>query len=215
MYCARPALKMKIKRQKQVRRFLHIYKSIYRYREPYLVLADGTFCQAAVTCKLEARKRLSVYLGAATQCCTTKCILSELELLGKGMFDARMLAQRFQLRDCKHKKPVTASECILSLVLNKNKTKYFVATQDSSLTKQIRAEPGIPLLYLHKSVLVLEKPSDATLNNVKLLNERKLCGSEVDRIKEIKKHVGLIPKQAKIEEPNRKKRRKRGRRKIR
>jgi len=55
--------------------------------------------------------------------------LSELELLGKGMFDARMLAQRFQLRDCKHKTPVTASECILSLILNKSKSKYFVATQ--------------------------------------------------------------------------------------
>ena len=40
---------------------------------------------------------------------------------------------------------------------------YIVATQDKELRSELRQIPGVPLLYINKSVVIFEPPSPATM----------------------------------------------------
>ena len=55
------------------------------------------------------------------------------------------------------------NEAITRFIGEKNEKKYFVATQDTTLRSVLREIPGVPLLYLNRSVLVFEDISKATL----------------------------------------------------
>ena len=60
--------------------------------------------------------------------------MKELESLGKELYGAKLILQRFQVRNCKHfKNPVPASECLLSMLEGANHHHYFVATQVSAV----------------------------------------------------------------------------------
>jgi U3 small nucleolar RNA-associated protein 23 len=57
---------------------------------------------------------------------------------------------------------------------NENKNRYIVATQSAELREALRKVPGVPLIYLNaSSVVILEQPSQATLDNKKQLEASK------------------------------------------
>ncbi|XP_044445631.1 rRNA-processing protein UTP23 homolog [Triticum aestivum] len=60
---------------------------------------------------------------------------------------------------CEHDKVVSAVDCILSLVGDKNPENYFVATQDSGLRAKLREVPCVPVIYGLKNSLFIEQPS--------------------------------------------------------
>uniref|UniRef100_UPI0035902A5A rRNA-processing protein UTP23 homolog n=1 Tax=Myxine glutinosa TaxID=7769 RepID=UPI0035902A5A len=151
---------MKIKRIKHLKQYLSFYKNNFGFREPYLILLDGTFCQAALESKIQIKEQLPKYFGGEVQLCTTTCVIHELSLLEKELGNARIIAQRFQRRHCAHKhNPVSATECLLSLVQEKNWQHYFLATQDPELTGQVKRMPCVPLLYIIQNTPVLDRPS--------------------------------------------------------
>ena len=47
-----------------------------------------------------------------------------------------------------------------------NQFNYAVATQDQELRAYLRSIPGVPLIYINKSVMILEPISIATLKKV-------------------------------------------------
>lgn len=55
-----------------------------------------------------------------------------------------------------------------------NAGKYIVATQEVQLRKQLRQIPGVPLIYLNRSVLVFEDISRATIAIVRQNEQLKL-----------------------------------------
>lgn len=58
------------------------------------------------------------------------CVLKELESLGKELYGAKIILQRFQTRHCAHfKDPVPASQCLISMLEETNPHHYFIATQ--------------------------------------------------------------------------------------
>jgi len=180
---------MKVKRQKQARKILNVYKTIFNFHEPYLILIDGTFCQNAIKFKIDLKDSISKYFGSDIQCCTTKCVLNELKELGDVTKDATMLAQRFQIRHCGHKPgEVTAAQCILSLLCDPSKGKFFLATQDPGLTKYVQSQPGLPLLYIYRGLVILEKLSKPTLYKIGKVSRDKLSITEEQhaKLKEIK-----------------------------
>merc|ERR1711936_979034 len=73
---------MKVKRLKHVKKHLQFYKSTFGFHEPYQVLVDLTFCQHALTCKINIREQINNIIGKDTQLFTTSCILAEGEMLG-------------------------------------------------------------------------------------------------------------------------------------
>lgn len=115
--------------------------------------------------------RVSSFLQ--TDRCTfyiTESAIAELEKLGLKEAVA-MTLQMEKLINRELSKEDTAigdevsnvTKSILSVVGEKNKGKFFVATQESSLRAALREIPGVPLLYLNRSVLVFEDLSKATL----------------------------------------------------
>ncbi|KAM4688905.1 rRNA-processing protein UTP23 homolog [Discoglossus pictus] len=63
---------MKIKRQKHAKKNLSFYRYNFRIREPYQVLLDGTFCQAALRNKIQIKEQLPKYLMGEVQLCTSQ-----------------------------------------------------------------------------------------------------------------------------------------------
>uniref|UniRef100_A0A8C8DBI8 UTP23 sensor motif region domain-containing protein n=1 Tax=Oncorhynchus tshawytscha TaxID=74940 RepID=A0A8C8DBI8_ONCTS len=131
---------MKIKRQ--------------NFREPFQILIDGTFCQAALKNKIQIKEQLLKYLMGEVQLCTTNCALKELEST-KDLYGAKLILQRYQVRNCKHfKNPVSA-------------------VTDQEVTSGLKKIPGVPLLYIILNTIVLDKPKMVTpaqqqsINNLK------------------------------------------------
>ncbi|XP_060678809.1 rRNA-processing protein UTP23 homolog [Hemiscyllium ocellatum] len=199
---------MKIKRQKTAKKLLSFYRHNYSFREPYQILLDGTFCQAALKNKIQIKEQAPKYLMGEVQLCTTSCILKELQSLGKELYGAKLIAQRFQVRSCPHgKSAVSASACLLSMVGDGNLHHYFVATQDQELTMKIKKLSGVPLMYIIQNTMVLEKPSLKSIAQLCSLHDDQLVPvHQRQTIQHLKEEHGLV----KESEPRHKKRKRKG-----
>uniref|UniRef100_A0A2K6SB00 UTP23 small subunit processome component n=1 Tax=Saimiri boliviensis boliviensis TaxID=39432 RepID=A0A2K6SB00_SAIBB len=62
---------MKITRQKHAKKHIGFFRNNFGVREPYQILLDGTFCQAALRGRIQLREQLPRYLMGETQLCTT------------------------------------------------------------------------------------------------------------------------------------------------
>ncbi|KAK5854863.1 hypothetical protein PBY51_005018 [Eleginops maclovinus] len=162
---------MGLKRQKVAKKTISFYKYNFSFREPFQILIDGTFCQLALKNKIQIKEQMPKYLMGEVQLCTTNCALKELETLGKELYGARIILQKFQSRRCAHlKDPVPASECLLSMLGETNPHNYFIATQDHTVTAGVKKIPGVPLLYIILNTIVLDKPCQASLDHVKAVS---------------------------------------------
>ncbi|CAI8048089.1 rRNA-processing protein UTP23 homolog [Geodia barretti] len=154
---------MKVKRYKHAKKVLSFYKNTFKIREPYQVIVDGTFCQAALKGKIQIKEQLPKYLGGRVQLVTTQCVVTELEGLGQSLSGAMYVAKRFQLRNCgHHRDPQPAADCVKNMISGGNPHHYFVATQDTELQRCLRKTAGIPLLHIVGSTIVLESPTHAS-----------------------------------------------------
>lgn len=184
---------MKIKRQKQAKKIISFYKYNFSFREPFQILVDGTFCQAALKNKIQIKEQMPKYLMGEIQLCTTNCALKELESLGKELYGAKIILQRYQVRKCAHfKDPVPASDCLLSMLGKTNPHHYFVATQDHTLTTGLKEIPGVPLFYIILNTIVLDKPSQASLDHVQKVQLGELVSpTQQESIHSLKEKQGL------------------------
>ncbi|KAI5621494.1 rRNA-processing protein UTP23-like isoform X1 [Silurus asotus] len=183
---------MKIKRQKHAKKTISFYKYNFGFREPFQILIDGTFCQAALKNKIQIKEQLPKYFMGEVQLCTTKCALKELETLAKDLYGAKLILQRFQVRKCKHKEPVAASECLLSMLGGTNAHHYFVATQDRELTTALMAIPGVPLIYIVLNTMVLDKPSACSVKHVEAVQLGELVSPHYQQsLQSLKTEQGL------------------------
>ncbi|NXC29538.1 UTP23 protein, partial [Campylorhamphus procurvoides] len=199
---------MGVKRQKHAKKIMGFYRHSFHFREPFQVLLDGTFCQAALRNKIQIREQLPGYLGGAAQLCTTRCVIKELELLGKALYGAKLIAQRFQVRNCSHHKdPVSGSTCLFSMIEDGNPHHYFIATQDQDLSSKVKKKPGVPLLFIIQNTMVLDKPSPKSLAFVQKLQTDQLVPEyQKQSIVDLKEKEGL----AKQEGEKRRKRKRAG-----
>lgn len=187
---------MKIKRQKQAKKNISFYKYNFSFREPFQILVDGTFCQAALKNKIQIKEQMPKYLMGEVQLCTTNCALKELESLGKELYGAKLILQRYQVRRCAHfKEPIPASECLLSMLGETNPHHYFVATQDHTLTTGLKEIPGVPLFYIILNTIVLDRPSQASLDYVQKVQLGELVSpAHQESIRSLKEQQGLGPR---------------------
>ncbi|KAI1901567.1 hypothetical protein AGOR_G00035740 [Albula goreensis] len=184
---------MKIKRQKHAKKTISFYKYNFNFREPFQILLDGTFCQAALKNKIQIKEQMPKYLMGEVQLCTTNCVLKELESLGKELYGAKIILQRFQIRNCSHfKNPVPASQCLLSMLDSSNPHHYFIASQDQELTTSVKKVPGVPLLYIILNTIVLDKPSLRSVAHVQAVQTGELVTPEQQHsISKLKEEQGI------------------------
>jgi U3 small nucleolar RNA-associated protein 23 len=91
---------------------------------------------------------------------------------------AVLVAKRFERRRCKHVEPVSSAQCIKEIIDKDNPHNYCIATQDIDLRKHLRKIPGVPLIHINRSVVVLEPPSQATKNKISDLEKAKTLPNE-------------------------------------
>lgn len=128
------------------------------------------------------------YLGGEVQLLTTKCAIAETEALGTELYGASLILKSFVVRKCGHRpNPVTASKCFMSLVGERNENRYFVATQDPDLSREVHRIPGTPLLYLNFNAIVLEKPSSWSQKEGDAVAQSLITTYEEETLKKMKR----------------------------
>ncbi|EHB18487.1 rRNA-processing protein UTP23-like protein [Heterocephalus glaber] len=185
---------MKITRQKHAKKHLGFFSNNFGVREPYQILLDSTFCQAALRGHVRLREQLPRCLMGEAQLCTTRCVLKELETLGKDLYGAKLIAQKSQVRNCPHfKNAVSGSDCLLSMVEEGNPHHYLVVTQDQNLSVKVKKKAGIPLMFIIQNTIVLDRPSPKTIAFVKAVELGQLVSvHEKESIKQLKEEQGLM-----------------------
>lgn len=89
-----------------------------------------------------------------------------------GVIDAIEVAKSCERRRCGHHpdeypEPLSTLECLQSIVDPKgsgeNKHRYVVASQNQDLRRILRGVRGVPLIYIKRSVMILEPMSDESV----------------------------------------------------
>lgn len=148
-----------------------LYSTSFGFRQPYQVLVDSEICATVTKQKIDLPKQLAMVLQGQVKPMITQCCIHELYLQGKEMQPAVDLAKEFERRKCNHREPIPANECLASVIGETNKHRYVVASQLQPLRAKLRTVPGVPLVHIKQTVLVLEPPSDVTLQQ-KLRDEQ-------------------------------------------
>ncbi|KAI0778105.1 PIN domain-like protein [Trametes elegans] len=188
---------MRQKRAKAYRKLMSLYSLSFGFRQPYQVLVDSHMCKEAVAHKIELVKQLGAVLQGTVKPMITQCCIHELYLQGKEQQPATDLAKTFERRKCNHREAIPGDECVSSVVGETNKHRYVVATHSHELRQKLRAVPGVPIVHLNRSVMILEPPSDATLRVKALEEEKALHPSAPEAAK--------LPARAPTEPPRKKK----------
>jgi U3 small nucleolar RNA-associated protein 23 len=167
---------MRAKRSKQYRKLMRQYE-LLGFRQPYQVLLDAQLIQDAAKCKLNLGKLIQGALGGAEiKPMITQCCIRHLYALPAGTDGEKRekdawieVAKAAERRRCGHhelEEPLSALDCMLSVVDPKgsghNRHRYVVASQEQEVRVRMREIVGVPLVYLKRSVMILEPMAEAT-----------------------------------------------------
>ncbi|KAK4944809.1 hypothetical protein LTR28_008173 [Elasticomyces elasticus] len=137
---------MRGKRSKQYRKLMHQYSLHFNFREPYQVLVDASMVQDTARFHMD--------------------LATSLERTLHGKIKP---TKSFERRRCDHhtlEEPLSTLECLTSVTDPKgsktNKNRYVVASQDVEVRAHMRTIPGVPLIYVKRSVMVMEPMAGAT-----------------------------------------------------
>ncbi|KAI2472778.1 hypothetical protein F4781DRAFT_382828 [Annulohypoxylon bovei var. microspora] len=156
------------KRSKQYRKLMEQFSMGFGYRVPYQVLVDADFIAEANKCKMDLVRRLEDTLHGEVKPMITQCSMRHLyERKSEPGVEAAIeqAKTQFERRRCGHHpdqypKPLSAFDCIHSVVDPKdngvNKHRYVCAINDDDVRANIRQIAGTPLLFIRRSVMIME-----------------------------------------------------------
>lgn len=182
-------------RAKQGRKTLAYFRISFGIAPPYSILVDGNFIHTACSFKIDILARIKKHVGDKFQLFVPSTVIAELKALGKAFEAALEFAQTHceVVRIDKLSSFETPNEEIKALIGKTNASKYFVATQEAELRDYLRKLPGIPLLHIQRTVLLLESPSSSSRHvstNAEADKIRKFGGAESETL-EIARKVRL------------------------
>ncbi|KAJ3215825.1 Small subunit processome component [Clydaea vesicula] len=183
---------MRVKRQKQQKKIMAVYTNSFQFREPFQVLVDGTFLNAANLMNSNLEESIPRIFAAQVKLMTTNCVHVELKTLGYHYKVPASIAASMEKRKCNHYPPKSPAECFQGILGEENKFRYCVATQDKNLRSILRKIPGTPLIYINKSVMILEPTSPATTKRAEEL--------ELEKSKPLSHEKILVLKKAELQQ---------------
>ena len=148
---------MGVKRNKLVKKITTFYKSVFKFQPPFQVLCDGNFMACSVKYKFDLKSALEKLLEHSVKIVIPSCVATEVMAIKNDQL--RELLRYYKPVDCSHE-TMEPDSCIKALIGKKNKSKYFVATQDNALKVSLRSRPGVPLLFHDKNMIMLDKISN-------------------------------------------------------
>lgn len=168
-----------------MRKHLQFYRLVFGVEAPYNVILDGNFIFTAIKLKIDLRERLAKLLQCAeVHLFIMKSLLQELEQVGPKAKSARDFAVQFceLIEDKKYSGDSTSDRLakFLGHTFQSSSSsssrgssngrsaisskRYLVASQDKDLRKVLAGRaPGVPLIYLNQVTLVLEAPSQQSV----------------------------------------------------
>lgn len=184
---------MRQKRAKAYKKQMNVYLHTFKFREPFQTIVDDEIILNCEKASFDIAKGLNRTIQGETKPMITQCSIEALYKTNNQ--DAISIAKLFERRRCNHPpaNPIPSSECIKSIVdINgENKHRYLVATQDKLLRNKLSRVPGVPLIYMNRSVMVMEPMSEATTTYSNSVERKKLTGG----LNDLK--VGKVDKQEK------------------
>ncbi|KNZ73474.1 rRNA-processing protein utp23 [Termitomyces sp. J132] len=165
---------MRQKRAKAYRKLMSLYSMTFGFRQPYQVLVDSEILKTATEQKIELVHQLGIILQGEVKPMITQCCIHELYLQGKSQQPTVDLAKTFERRKCNHREPIPGDDCLVSVVGPSNKHRYVISTQSQPLRVRLRKIPAVPIVHINRSVMVLEPPSDLTLETKAAVRQKAL-----------------------------------------
>ncbi|TVY20564.1 rRNA-processing protein utp23 [Lachnellula arida] len=169
---------MRGKRSKQYRKLMQQYGLNFGFREPYQVLVDADVLRDADRFKMDLVGGLERTLhgqvkpsAVITQCSMRHLYAAATEPGVSYLIDK---AKTYERRRCghhpdDHPTPLSAKECLASVIDPKdsktNKHRYVVASQEQEVRKHMRGVLGVPLIYINRSIMIMEPMAGATSEN--------------------------------------------------
>ncbi|KAI2477111.1 rRNA-processing protein UTP23 [Pyrenophora tritici-repentis] len=160
---------MKLKRAKAYKKQLHQYELNFGFREPYQVLLDSQILQDAYNFKIDLLARLQKMLGGQVKPMITTCDMRHLYNAKPKNETLILQAKEYERRRCNHQdleEPLSSLECLSSVVDPKdngtNKHRYVIASNDSSVRAKMRQVAGVPVIYISRSVVLMEPMANVT-----------------------------------------------------
>jgi len=197
-----------------------LYSKVFGYRPPYQVLIDSSMCRAALRHRLNFKEAIPIILGGAVRLSVTSCTMAELrvqadearqasEEADQIVTGAPFVARRLDLLRCHHGTPQSSIACISNLIKERSEQHYCVLTDEQELKESCRKSPGIPLLYLERTFVMLEAPTALTVREADSREKAKLHVSEFEK-QMIKKRLGLDTEEEKPVESKHKRKKSKG-----
>ncbi|RAL63053.1 hypothetical protein DID88_004138 [Monilinia fructigena] len=173
---------MRGKRAKQYKKLMQQYGMSFGFREAYQVLLDAEIIRDADRFKMDLVGGLERTLHGQVKPMITQCSMRHLYAASSEPGVSYLIdkAKTYERRRCGHlpedyPEPLSATECIKAVVDGKgngtNKHRYVVASQDIEVRKAMRAIQGVPLVYINRSVMIME-PMAGTSTDVRDREER-------------------------------------------
>ncbi|KAL7950607.1 Fcf1 domain-containing protein [Trichoderma barbatum] len=166
---------MRGKRSKQYRKLMEQFSMTFGFREPYQILVDAEMIKDANRCTMDLEARLQSTVHGKVKPLITQCEIRKLyaDKDQPGVNAAIELAKTFERRRCGHHpdqypKPLETMECMRSVVdpksTGENKHRYVVASQSLDVRRMLRGIRGVPLIYIKRSVMILEPMADESVH---------------------------------------------------
>lgn len=188
---------MRQNRAKAYRKQMNVYKMTFKFKPPIQVLVDSDAILEAQKTKFDLNKGIARTVQMETKLFITQCCINH--LYNSGNQEAIDIAKTMEKRRCHHDETKTSDDCISSItnVDGENKFRYVVVTQNAKLRRDLRQIPAVPLIYMNRSVMIMEPMSIATSRVVRAVERRKLTGGLNDA-----RSAGLRDEDKKTEEEN-------------
>ncbi|CAM9597168.1 unnamed protein product [Ascophyllum nodosum] len=202
---------MRVTRAKQYRKHLRFFRIVYGIVPPYKVILDGNFIHCCVSSNVDIQQRIaSVLQGAKLQLYVPQAARKELKALGTKFEKAYKFAAGYcrALPSTAVEAPAAAdsgdgeksyvgadsgggagagsddpAEEIMASIGPDNARKYVVATQDEDLRLRLRRVPGCPLVYVSRTVLLMEQPSGRSKAVFEKAERKKVGGTSEAEVK--------------------------------
>jgi U3 small nucleolar RNA-associated protein 23 len=169
---------MRGKRAKAYKKLMRSYETNFGFRPPFQTLLDAEIIQDAARFKMDLVGGLERTLQGQVKPMVTQCTMRHLYNAEPKDENLINQAKTYERRRCNHHElehPLSTLECFSQVVDPKesltNKHHYVVATQDTKVRGHMRRIPGVPLVYINRSVMILEPM--ATSGQVERENQEK------------------------------------------
>lgn len=161
---------MRGKRSKAYRKLLKQYALAFNFREPWQVLVDADLVKDAHRFAMDLPQYLANTLHGEVKILMTQCSMRHLYAQNKDGSLEKIInkAKGFERRRCghhpeQHPVPLSTAACLASVVGPTNKHRYVIASQEYDVRGQFRRIPGVPLVYISRSVMIVSSSQPSSL----------------------------------------------------